>query len=128
MPKEYSRMQRIEEMVQQEIARFIQRDIRDPRVGIVTVCLADVSPDLANARIHVSILGDDAKIKETLKVLNKAAGFLRCKLANSMKLRVTPVLHFVYDASLLEAERLTSLINGLEVTDVVGLESDALLS
>jgi ribosome-binding factor A len=128
MPKEYSRMQRIEEMVQQEIARFIQRDIRDPRVGIVTVCLADVSPDLANARIHVSILGDAAKVKETLKVLNKAAGFLRCKLANSMKLRVTPALHFVYDASLLKAERLTSLINGLDVSESVDPEGDSLLA
>lgn len=111
MPKEYSRLDRISDMIQRELSRLIQSSMDDPRVGIVTVSHVDVSPNLSHAKVHVSVLGDEAKVKETLKVLNKAAPYLRCLLAENIELRVTPELRFVYDDSIARASRISTLLN-----------------
>ncbi|WP_426414721.1 30S ribosome-binding factor RbfA [Aestuariirhabdus sp. LZHN29] len=113
MPKDYSRTQRVADQLQKELARAIQQEIKDPRLGMVTVSGVDVSRDLAYARVHVTFMGEESQdaIEEQLKVLNSAAGFLRSRLARAVKLRITPQLSFHYDESLSRGRHLSSLID-----------------
>ena len=112
MAKEYSRTQRVAEQVQKELAQIIQLEMKDPRLGLVTVSAVDVSRDLAFADIYVSFLGvdDQERIEESVEVLNHASGFLRSQLARAVKLRFTPRLRFYYDSSLSRGQYLSSLI------------------
>lgn len=112
MAKEFSRTQRVADQIQKELAQLIQLEIKDPRLGMVTVSAVDVSRDLAFATVYVSFLGVDEQesVDESLKVLKKASGFLRSQLARSMKLRFTPQLRFEFDNSLRRGAYLSSLI------------------
>ena len=112
MAKEYSRTQRVAEQVQKELAQIIQLEMKDPRLGLVTVSAVDISRDLAFADVYVSFLGvdDQEAIDESIEVLNRASGFLRSELARSIKLRFTPKLRFYFDNSLRRGQRLSSLI------------------
>lgn len=119
MAKEYSRTQRVGEQIQKELAQIIQLEMKDPRLGLVTVSAVDVSRDLAFADIHVSFLGVDeqARIDESVAVLNHAAGFLRSQLARVMTLRFTPRLRFYYDSSLRRGQQLSALIEQAVAAD-----------
>lgn len=113
MAKEFSRTQRIGDQMQRELALLIQREIKDPRLGLITITAVDVSRDLSHARIFITIMGQDddqEAIKGNLRILNDAAGFLRMQLGKSMKLRTVPQLHFNYDASIRRGVELSSLI------------------
>ena len=109
MPKEYSRTQRVADQIQRELAQLIQQELKDPRLGMITVTAVSVSREFEHAKVYVTMLDGDRK--GALKVLHKAAGFLRRELAHRMKLRSTPQLHFVYDASIEHGTRLTGLID-----------------
>lgn len=113
MAKEYSRTQRVADQIQKELAQLIQLEMKDPRLGMVTVSAVDVSRDMSFADIYVSFLGvdDQEKIDQSLKVLSQAAGFLRSQLARAIKLRFTPQLRFFYDNSLRRGAYLSSLID-----------------
>lgn len=78
MAKEYSRTQRIGDQMQRELAQLIRREIKDPRVGLVTITAVDVSRDVGHAKIFMTVMGQDSaeEIAQTIKVLNSAAGFL----------------------------------------------------
>jgi ribosome-binding factor A len=113
MAKEFSRTQRIGDQMQRELALLIQREIKDPRLGLITITAVDVSRDLSHAKIFITIMGQDddqETIKGNLRILNDAAGFLRMQLGKSMKLRTVPQLHFNYDASIRRGVELSSLI------------------
>ncbi len=113
MAKEFSRTQRIGDQMQRELALLIQREIKDPRLGLVTITAVDVSRDLSHAKIFITIMGqddDEEAVKGNLRILNEAAGFLRMQLGKSMKLRTVPQLHFNYDASIRRGVELSSLI------------------
>ena len=113
MVKEFSRTQRIGDQMQRELALLIQREIKDPRLGLITITAVDVSRDLSHAKIFITIMGQDddqEAIKGNLRILNDAAGFLRMQLGKSMKLRIVPQLHFNYDASIRRGVELSSLI------------------
>jgi ribosome-binding factor A len=114
MPKEYSRTQRIGDQMQRELSQLIQREIKDPRVGLVTVTAVEVSRDLSNAKVFVTVMGreaDDATaVEESRKVLQGAAGFLRMQLGKAMQLRTVPQLRFHYDASIRRGVELSALI------------------
>lgn len=113
MAKEFSRTQRIGDQMQRELALLIQREIKDPRLGLVTITAVDVSSDLSHAKIFITIMGQDddqEAVKGNLRILNDAAGFLRMQLGKSMKLRTVPQLHFNYDASIRRGVELSSLI------------------
>ncbi len=113
MAKEYSRTQRVADQLQRELAELIQLEMKDPRMGMVTVSHVDVSRDLSVANVYVSFLGleEQEKIDESMQVLNKAAGFLRSQLARTIKLRFTPQLRFHFDNSLRRGAFLSSLID-----------------
>ena len=112
MAKEYSRTQRVGDQMQRELAVLIQREMKDPRVSLVTVSAVEVSRDLAHAQVFVTSLGaeDPAQIAEMLGVLKGAAGFLRTQLGRLMKLRQVPQLHFRYDESIARGAHLSALI------------------
>ncbi|WP_299731158.1 30S ribosome-binding factor RbfA [uncultured Endozoicomonas sp.] len=113
MAKEYSRTQRVADQIQKELAQLIQLEMKDPRLGMVTVSIVEVSRDMSFADIYVSFLGvdDQEQIDESLKVLNQASGFLRSQLARAIKLRFTPQLRFFFDNSLRRGAYLSSLID-----------------
>ena len=113
MPREFTRAERVSDAVQQELAVLIRDEVRDPRVGMVSVTDVDVSRDLAYAKIHVTFVGDRAQeeIDRAVRALNGAAGYLRKLLAASIKLRITPKLTFIYDESGRRGQHLSALID-----------------
>lgn len=112
MAREFSRTRRIAQQLQQELAQVLQRDIKDPRIGFVTVNDVDVSRDLSYAKVFVTFFEEDEKlVQEKVEALDAAAGYIRSLVAGRMKLRVMPELRFVYDASLVEGMRMSNLVS-----------------
>jgi ribosome-binding factor A len=112
MAKEYSRTQRVGDFLKQELATLIQFEIRDPRVGMVSVTDVDVSRDLSHAKVFMTVLGKETEqdAAESIEVLNKAAGFLRTQLARNNNARTTPRLRFYFDSSVGRGQHLSNLI------------------
>jgi ribosome-binding factor A len=113
MVQEFSRTQRVGGQIQRELARIIQQELRDPRLGLVTISAVEVSKDMAHAKVFITLMNPDQDVSETLKVLKKASGFLRRELGKSIQLRVLPELHFVYDSSLDEGTRISALLDAV---------------
>ncbi len=112
MAREFSRNRRVGEQMQRELALLIQQEVKDPRLGMVTVSAVEVTRDLAHAKVFVTVMNADAAhVKVSLDVLGHAAGFLRRELARRMLLRAVPELHFVYDESIERGASLSSLID-----------------
>lgn len=111
MPKNYSRSLRIAEQVQRELADLIRTEVKDPRVGMVTLTEVEVSPDYSHAKVFFTLLGDAPQVALATHGLNNAAGYLRHLLNGRIKLRVIPQLHFVYDESVEHGARLSRLID-----------------
>jgi ribosome-binding factor A len=113
MPREFTRAERVSDAVQQELAVLIRDNVRDPRVGMLSVTDVDISRDLAYAKIHISFVGDRSQdqIDQGIAALNGASGFLRKLLASSIKLRITPKLNFFYDESGRRGQHLSALID-----------------
>lgn len=109
MPKDFSRTRRIGLQIQRDLADLIRGQIKDPRVGLISVNAVKVTRDLSHAKVYITTL-DDQHRELTLEILNKAAGFLRHELGQLMTIRVIPQLHFFYDDSIEQGSRLTSLI------------------
>ncbi len=110
MPREYERSSRIAEQLQRELSELIRRQVKDPRIHRVTITEVDVSPDLSNARVLISVLGAQGPQPEVVAALNHAAGFLRHTLGRNLKLRSIPELRFHYDDTLDRAAHLDALI------------------
>jgi len=117
MPKDYPRSRRIAEQIQRELSDIIRLELNDPRVGMITITDVEVSPDHSHAKVFFTMLDNDAKIQETRGALRHAAGFLRSRLAHSLKLRITPELRFEYDVSVERGVRLSRLIDAAVATD-----------
>lgn len=111
MAKEFSRSQRVAEQLRRELADLLQFEVKDPRVGRVTVTEVEVSGDMAHAKIYYSAPPTAQDTGESQKGLEKSAGFLRGQLAKRMMLRTVPQLHFIYDASIDRGMRLSQLID-----------------
>jgi len=111
MPKDYSRTRRVGEQIQREMAQLVQQEIKDPRIGLVTISAVKLSRDMSHANIFFTILDESQSIEETLKVLDGASGFLRHELAKRMQLRIVPHIHFKYDESISYGNELSALIN-----------------
>ncbi|MBD3668948.1 MAG: 30S ribosome-binding factor RbfA [Kangiella sp.] len=107
-----ARAQRVADQIQRELAVLLQREVKDPRLGIVTVSAVEVTSDLQNAKVFVTFLGkdDEQEIKQALEVLSGAAGFLRSQLAKSIRMRSVPSLRFLFDKSIVEGQRMSTLI------------------
>jgi ribosome-binding factor A len=105
------RSHRIADQLQRELAEIIASEIKDPRIGMVTITGARVSPDLQHAKVFVTSLAQAKHRAEMLDGLHSAAGFMRSLLGRRMKLHHTPELHFEYDASIEHGVALSKLID-----------------
>lgn len=116
MAKEFGRPQRVSQELQKEIAIILQREIKDPRLGMMTtVSGVEVSRDLAYAKVFVTFLNDkdEDAIKEGIKVLQDASGYIRTLVGKAMRLRIVPELTFFYDNSLVEGMRMSNLVSNV---------------
>ena len=108
---------RINGEVQKELSELIHQELKDPRVNPLTsITRVEVAPDLKNAKVYVSVLGDEDSQKDTLAGLKSAAPFMRSQLAKNMNLRNTPELHFVVDQSIEYGVHLSRLIDEVNHT------------
>ena len=105
------RLRRVDEAVRQVLSDAVTQDLKDPRVGFVTVTAVSTSPDLRHARVYVSVLGGDAEREASLDGLRSAHGFLQGRLASELRLKHTPTLDFRYDESIERGARLSELID-----------------
>ncbi len=127
MAKEYARTQRVADYLQRELAALIQHEVRDPRVGMVSVTGVDVSRDLAHARVYYTVIGSDSseEARESTEALNRAAGFLRSQLSRDSNMRSVPQLRFYFDSSVGRGRDLEDLIRkAAEADRDLGLRDD----
>jgi len=111
MAKEFGRADRVSQQIQREIAVILQREIKDPRVGMATVSDVELTRDLQHAKVFVTFfLNEEDNVEAGIKVLNDASGYIRILLGKAMKLRVVPEIRFVYDKTLVEGMRISNLI------------------
>jgi ribosome-binding factor A len=104
------RPQKLGDLIQRELSELVQRELRDPRVGMITITGVDVSPDFSHAKVFFTLL-DKAHLQEAAAGLKRASGFLRSQLAKRIKLYTTPELRFEYDESVERGDRLSRLID-----------------
>ncbi len=103
-------MRRVDEAVRAVLSDAIAKDLKDPRIGFVTVTGVKTSPDLRHARVYVSVLGDERTREASLDGLRSAHGFLQATLASQLKLKHTPTLTFSYDESVDRGMRISRLL------------------
>jgi ribosome-binding factor A len=108
------RPERVAEAIRQTVAAFLTSDVRDPRVGFVTVTAVEVSPELSHARVRVSVMGSDEDKVKSLEGLTSAARFLRAQLARELPLRVAPEIRFELDRGLDHAQQIDRVLRGLK--------------
>ncbi len=104
------RMRRVDGAMREVLSDAITSEVKDPRVGFVTVTAVDTSPDLRHARVHVSVLGDETKRSLSMKALVHAHGFLQRRVADELRIKHTPTLEFLYDDSLDRGLRIEALL------------------
>lgn len=109
MSEHSRRAERVADLIRQELGQLLEREVKDPRVGFVTVMSVEVSGDLRIARVAVSILGDEKQREQSLEGLAAAQGFLRHELAQRLALRHTPAVVFELDRSLQSEQRIDEL-------------------
>ena len=117
MAKAFSRTSRVAEQIQRELAELIQMEVKDPRVGLVTLTGVEVTQDYAHATVYFTTLGTAEQAPLAQTGLQHAAGFLRSQLAHRMKLRIMPQLHFIYDTSVEQGMHLSQLIDEAVAAD-----------
>ncbi|MCC4263682.1 30S ribosome-binding factor RbfA [Oceanimonas baumannii] len=118
MAREFSRTRRVSQELQKEIAVILQREIKDERLGMVTVSGVEVSRDLNYAKVFVTFLDNDAeRVEQGMEALKDASGYIRSLVAKAMRLRVTPELRFSYDQSLVEGMRISTLVSSTVAED-----------
>ena len=104
---------RVGDQIQRVLSEIVRRELRDPRVGMVTLTSVDVSPDLSHAKVFFTLF-EKQKLEETSAGLKRSAGFLRSQLARRIKLYTTPELRFEYDESVERGDRLSRLIDSVK--------------
>ncbi|MCO5167189.1 MAG: 30S ribosome-binding factor RbfA [Planctomycetes bacterium] len=108
------RVERVRKKIETEVARIIQTELRDPRLGFVTVVGCELSPDYRHARLKVSVLTDkEAELRRVMRMLEDARGFIQRTVAGRLRTRVTPELSFVLDRSAEKSVRISSMLDEL---------------
>ncbi len=113
MPKEFSRNQRVGELIQRELADIICREVSMPGLGMLTVAAVKVSPDLKFAKVYITLLGGVFTPNQVMQHLNEIAGRLRHHLSQRLTIRTTPRLQFVHDTSIEYGVKLSALIDSV---------------
>ncbi len=115
--KTYKRAERVKHVIQEEISRILQRDVKDPRVKFVTVTKVTLTDDLREARVLISIMGEDDDRESALSGVQRATGFIRHELGQRLKLKYTPAIIFAFDESWDKQERILDLLDSIHLED-----------
>ena len=122
MPREFSRSQRMAEQLRRELAEIVRDEIKDPRLGFISITEVRMSRDLSHAVIYCSAIhaGDNSaeQQKESIEILNRATGFIRKEIARRIRARIVPTLKFVVDDSISRGAAMDELINEAIQSDV----------
>ena len=105
---------RVAEQIKKELSQLIQTELKDPRIGFVTVTGVDLTNDLSQAKVYLSVLGDEEQKEGSLKALEKGKGYLRSELGKRIQLRHTPELIFKFDESIEYGSRIEKLLGDLD--------------
>jgi ribosome-binding factor A len=124
MPQ-FRRTDRINEQLRQEISILIRDEVRDPRIGMVTITAVKASPELDHARIFLTVMGDEKEQEETIEGLSKASPFIRGQLGRRLRMRRIPELHFEIDRMMAEATRIESLLREVRPAEDVPTDDEA---
>ena len=108
--KGFSRKDRVAEQIRRELAELIRTELKDPRVGMISITDVEVTADYAHAKVFFSTLAGSEHLEEVMTGLQKASGFLRRELGKRISIHMTPQLHFVFDQSLERGADLSKLI------------------
>ncbi|MBB5017573.1 ribosome-binding factor A [Chitinivorax tropicus] len=111
MARDFSRSDRVGQQIQRELPNIIRFELKDPRIGMLTITDVEVTRDYSHAKVFFTVLGDETQQAQTLETLEHAAGFLRNELGKRIKMRSMPLLHFKYDVSVERGMQLSSLID-----------------
>jgi ribosome-binding factor A len=117
MPREFYRSRRVEEQIQRLLVDLIRKEVRDPRVGPITITAVEVSRDLSHAKVFFVPFDASRPAADVAAALASAAGFLRIHLKKQLQMRQVPELHFIIDETIDKAARLSSLINAAVASD-----------
>jgi ribosome-binding factor A len=117
MKRRTHRPERVSELVRQAVGAFLTGEVRDPRIGFVTVIGVDVSPDLSHANVRVSVMGTEEEKAKSLEGLASAARYLRAQLSNELHLRTSPELHFHLDRGIEHAQHIDRVLKELKESD-----------
>jgi ribosome-binding factor A len=109
-----ARMRRVNKAVREVVSAHIAEDLKDPRIGFVTVTGVETSVDLRSARVFVSVLGESAEREAALEGLASASGYLQQRVGEELRMKRTPTLAFVHDDSIDTGMRITELISDLD--------------
>ncbi|MDX1556367.1 MAG: 30S ribosome-binding factor RbfA [Xanthomonadales bacterium] len=123
MPREFNRSERVSGQLRRELAKLVQREIQDPAVGFVSVSDVEVTRDLAHATVYVTVF-EEKKAEDSIQGLKRAAGFLRKRLGQELRIRSVPELHFIHDASVETGARMDELIASAVASDKRGAGDD----
>ncbi|UUO21901.1 30S ribosome-binding factor RbfA [Colwellia sp. M166] len=125
MAREFARTDRVAQEIQKEIAMIIQREVKDPRLGMVTVNAVEITRDLAYAKIFVTFFTlEGQNVDVSIEVLNEAASYIRTLLAKRINARIMPELRFIYDSSMVEGVRMGNLVDKAVAQDMKNHEGD----
>ena len=116
MPRDFKRAERVAGTLRRELAQLLQAEVKDPEVGFIGLSDVEVTRDLAHAKVFVTVF-EPEKAAGSIKALNKAAGYLRRRLGQEMRIRAVPELHFVHDASVETGQRMDDLIEAALAAD-----------
>jgi ribosome-binding factor A len=111
------RTERVEEMLREEISVLLQRELKDPRVGFVTITGAEVTTDLRHAKVFISVLGTPEETERSLEALNRGRGFLRTEIGKRAHLRTVPELRFLEDETTQTGSRIFKLLEDVKLTE-----------
>lgn len=114
---DYRRTERLNRLFQEELARMIRRELKDPRVQTTTIAAVETTSDLAHATVYVRTLGDERSPEEAIEGLESAAGYIRRHLGQELHLRRIPELHFEVDRTLEQARRIDELLDRARGSD-----------
>jgi ribosome-binding factor A len=117
-------MRRVNEAIKEIIGNALTRDLKDPRIGFVTLTGVDTAQDLSHAKVFVSVYGKQVEKDATLDALSHARPFLQRLIADELKLKRTPTLHFVYDESVDQGMRIQALLKSSGAADLPPAEED----
>lgn len=111
------RPERLAGAIREEVARMLASELKDPRLGFVTVTRVELAHDLSHARVHVGVLGDEAERRKSLDALRSAAGWVRRELGRRLRVRHSPEIDFRYDKGIDATDRVARLLRDVEAAD-----------